>query len=105
VTRKTIASELARSTTEAELLAFVRDLALLRGWLVHHAGDSRRSDAGLPDLILVRPPRVVFAELKTERGRLRPEQKLWIDALGACPGIEAYLWRPSDSDAIVSALR
>ena len=72
---KTVASELARSTTEAELLAFVRDLALLRGWIVHHAADSRRADPGLPDLILVRAPRVIFAELKTERGRLRAEQR------------------------------
>lgn len=105
MTRKTIASELARSTTEAELLGFVRDLALLRRWLVHHAGDSRRSDAGLPDLILVRPPRVVFAELKTERGRLRPAQVEWLDALRACPGVEAFVWRPSDSAEIVSTLR
>ncbi|MDP9479650.1 MAG: hypothetical protein M3R38_28970 [Actinomycetota bacterium] len=39
---------------------------------------------------------VLFAELKTETGGLRPEHRDWLLALGACEGVEARLWRPSD---------
>lgn len=73
----------------------VCDLAELRGWRWHHQHYSKRSPAGWPDLVLVRGPRLVAAELKSERGRVRPEQRVWLDALAAVPGVETYLWRPS----------
>jgi hypothetical protein len=62
----------------------------------HHETDSRRSNAGLPDIIAVRDGRLVFAELKTERGRLRPEQQAWRDELRRLTGAEYYIWRPRD---------
>lgn len=46
--------------------------------------------------MLVRAPVVMFAELKTEAGKVRPEQRDWLDALGRCEGVKASLWRPRD---------
>ena len=74
----------------------VLDLARLAGFLVYHTHDSRRSAPGFPDLVLVRPPAVLFAELKSEGGRLRPEQEAWLATLEDCPGVQARLWRPGD---------
>lgn len=78
--------------TEAQLQQAVLDLAKYTGWLVYHTYDSRRSAAGFPDLVLVRE-RVVFAELKSDGGRLSRFQKRWIEALLAA-GQEVYVWTP-----------
>jgi hypothetical protein len=68
-------------------------LARALGWLVFHAHDSRRSAKGWPDLTLVRPPRLVFAELKVwPRTTLRPEQAVWIERLRAVPCVEVFVW-------------
>lgn len=94
----------SRHESEAGFQAAVIELATLAGWLTHHEYDSRRSSPGYPDLTLVKPPRVIFAELKTARGRVRLEQRRWLDALARCPGVEAVIWRPQDWPAIVLAL-
>jgi len=91
--------------TEKAFLQQVRDLAELCGWLVYHTYDSRRSPEGFPDLVLVRGDKVIFAELKSEKGRVRPEQRMWLDALEKVRKAEACLWRPSDWDRIVEVLR
>ncbi len=91
--------------TEPEFQAQVCQFATLCGWRYYHTLDSRKSVAGFPDLVLVRPPRLVFAELKTERGHVAAEQELWLDALKLVPGVEARLWRPSDWPTIQSVLR
>ena len=91
--------------TEAELQAAVRQVARLGGWLVYHTNDSRRSDKGFPDLVFVHPRtgRHVYAELKSAKGRIRPEQQQWIDALthGGC---EVYVWRPEHWPDAVNAV-
>ena len=74
--------------------------ARLNDWLFFHDWDSRKNAPGFPDLVLVKPPRIIFAELKRQRGRVRPMQTVWLDALGGCAGVETYLWRPSDLDEI-----
>ena len=79
------------------------------GWLSFHAFDSRRSSQGFPDLVLVRPPRLLFVELKSEKGKLSPDQEVWMDRLGrvetAGAGIECYVWRPADFDELARVLR
>lgn len=90
---------------ERELQANVYEAAGVFGWLIYHTYDSRRSSAGFPDLVLVRAPRVIFAELKAENGVITLEQRNWLGQLGACTGIESYLWRPSDWDDILEKLR
>lgn len=82
----------------------VCDFAQLTRWAVWHDHDSRRNAPGWPDLTLLRPPRIVFAELKTERGRLRPAQQTMIDLLRAC-GQEVYVWRPADWPQVMETLR
>ncbi|MDR4533224.1 VRR-NUC domain-containing protein [Glutamicibacter sp. PS] len=63
---------------------------------IYHTHDSRRSPAGFPDLVLVHPRRgVIFAELKSERGRVSDAQQAWLEDLRAA-GQVAYVWRPMD---------
>lgn len=93
------------SITEGELQGFVVTLARLHGWLAYHTYDSRRSEAGFPDLCLVRGGRVIFAELKSEKGKVTAAQQRWIDALTASGTVEVYLWRPSDLDDLDRILR
>lgn len=109
---------LLRSVTEREFQAQVLTLAARLGWQAWHdratnaarrcsaCGATRRvprNDPGWPDLVLVRRPRVVFAELKSERGAPTAEQEAWLDELRAC-GQEAYVWRPSQLDEIEEVL-
>lgn len=80
--------------TEEELSAAVRDLATVLGWRCYHTYDSRRSQPGFPDWVMVRD-RVIFAELKSERGRISIPQQDWLFALGEA-GAERYCWHPVD---------
>ena len=106
--------------TEKEFQASVQELAVPCGWRTYHVHDSRRQVRdrgglpayvgdkdikGFPDLVLVRPPRTIFAELKKEKGRVTPEQRQTLNLLGECPGVETYLWRPSDWDQIMDILK
>ena len=100
--------------TEREFQRAVVELARLTGWRVFHARPAltRRGrwltpiqgDAGFPDLLLCRPPRLIVAELKRNGARPTPQQQGWLDALSACAGVECYLWTPADWDAIVRML-
>ncbi len=81
--------------TEEQLLQAVRSLARLLGWLSYHTRDSRRSDPGFVDLMLAKPPRLILAELKTEKGQLTEAQRAWGNALLECPQVEYAVWRPS----------
>ena len=83
----------------------VLDLAKLYRWHAYHPALSKWSERGWPDLAMVRPPRIVFAELKAEAGSITEHQARWLALLRSCPGVETYLWRPSDLDAIAAALR
>lgn len=93
------------AVTEREFLRMVAELARLLGWRVYHPWLSIRSERGWPDVALCRPPRLILAELKTDRGRVTPSQAEWLDLLGACPGVEVHLWRPADLDTIAAVLR
>lgn len=103
----------ARAMTEAQLLDAVRRLALALGWLPYHTHDSRRSEPGFPDLVLVHPRagRLIFAELKTEAGKVSGAQEDWLTALTAVaeniaralpvgtpgpPAVDVHVWRPTD---------
>lgn len=89
--------------SEAHFQSRVIRLAQLLGWKVFHLLDPIGSPAGFPDLLLRRPPRLVWCELKSEHGRLTPQQRLFLSDLIAC-GQEAYMWKPSDFDTIKSVL-
>jgi hypothetical protein len=86
----------ARQMTERALQDAVVELASRLGWLTYHTHDSRRSQPGFPDLVLVHEPwrRLLVVELKREKGRLSPAQRVWLDALAAA-GVTTAVWRPS----------
>ena len=90
--------------TERQFMADVIRLAEVLGWRTYHTHDSRRSAPGFPDLVLVRRPRVIFAELKAQRGRLTPHQLDWFAELRACHQ-EIYVWRPEDAEKVARILR
>lgn len=82
----------------------VLQYARLRGWRAYHTWASLHSAGGFPDLVLVRRPRVVFAELKREdRGPTRLQAE-WLDDLQASKQ-EVYLWRPSNWPEIERVLQ
>ena len=89
--------------TEKEFDAQVRELCDIYGWRRYHTYRSKHSPAGFPDLVLVRDGRLIFAELKSEKGKLRPEQKEWIAALEET-GVEVYVLRPSQLQEIADLL-
>jgi len=93
---------------EADLQQAVIDLAHLLRWRVAHfrpamtrgrwstpvSGDG----AGFPDLVMVRDGHIIFAELKSTKGRVRIEQMVWLGALQLADGptVRTYTWRPDD---------
>lgn len=85
--------------TEDQFQAWLVGAAEAVGWSWHHETDSRRTRAGWPDLVLWRPRDFLIAELKTERGRVSPEQHKVIAGLAAA-GIEVHVWRPRDRPEI-----
>jgi hypothetical protein len=120
-------SGLPGQPTEAQFTAAVREYAILCGWLFYHTHDSRRSDPGFPDCVFVKPdkrigiveqnfsgpnrPRLIFAELKAEKGRVQTEQRKWLNALEDVAyesverhNVEVYVWRPSDWPEIEKVL-
>jgi hypothetical protein len=100
--------------TERDFQAAVIEAARLFGWRVAHFRPARTAHgwrtpvqadgAGFPDLSAVRGARLIAAELKSERGKLRPEQARWLEALQAA-GAVARIWRPADWAAIEERLR
>ena len=80
---------------EAALQNAVVGLARALGWRHYHTHRSDRSPAGFPDLVLVHAGRgrVLYRELKTEKGRLSTAQTEWLDDLTAA-GQDAGVWRP-----------
>ena len=90
--------------TEKQFQQQVIDLAKLRGWHVYHTHDSRRSEAGFPDLVLVRGGVLLYRELKTDTGRLSPAQSTWLNVIDSAGG-DAETWRPRDWDHIESMLK
>lgn len=88
---------LAEHLTEADFQTMIVDRARALGWLVHHdRGDYRQciaGDPGFPDLVLARGGRVLFVEVKSEKGKVTDAQYGWLTALSG-EGIEAGVWWP-----------
>lgn len=87
----------AKAMSERQLQDQIIELAKRMGFIVYHTHDSRRSEAGFPDLVLVHPKqlRIVWRELKSETGTTTPEQKVWISTLSLV-GEDVDVWRPRD---------
>ena len=89
--------------TEQELQSAAIAIARRYGWIYYHTHDSHNSSPGFPDLVLVRAGRTIFAECKTDTGKLSVEQRQWTDAL-AIAGNEVYVWQPKHLDEIADIL-
>jgi len=48
---------------------------------------------------------VLFVECKTDKGKLRPEQREWLAALHECDGVQVRVWRPAMWSEIEETLR
>lgn len=101
-----------RPPSEAEWQAQVVQLANMGGWRHMHVrrtiGKGNRwttgtSVAGWPDLTLWKADRLIFAELKTDKGKVTADQRAILDSLEAA-GADVYVWRPSDADHVAQVL-
>ena len=92
----------APKMSEAEWQDVVEQFARLHGWWVWHDNDPRRNREGFPDLVLIRE-RVVWAELKSDTGKLRPGQQAMIARLSAAAA-EVHVWRPGDWSTVQTLL-
>jgi hypothetical protein len=82
---------------ESVFLGKVRAIAKRYGWLAYHTHDSRRSEEGFPDLVLVRSDGILFVELKTNAGKVTRQQAVWLDMLSHTGRpVEVYTWRPKN---------
>lgn len=106
-------TEAGRRLAEADWMRQVMEFAQLMGWETFHPRPARTLDGwrtpgsgsmakGWPDLVLVRDGRLIFAELKTDTGRLTASQ----DRVGGILNevAEYHVWRPSDWEWVQAAL-
>ena len=70
-----------------------------KGWRTSITGYK-----GFPDYVAAKGKRIIFAELKSEIGKLTPDQEDWIALLKLCPGVEVYVWKPNDLQEIANIL-
>lgn len=94
----------AEMTSEADFQAQVIAWAKAHGWTVYHTHDSRRSQPGFPDLVMFKGEQLIFAELKTMKGKLSAAQSEWLMGLQGTRTTDCYVWRPIDWDEIEAVL-
>lgn len=112
-----------RPITEAEFSSFVEAALRQFGWRFCHyrtSIDPRRKgawrtaltgDKGFPDYVAVRVPRLLFVELKSDKGILSPDQCEWLKAFRECKEgggmsrVEVHVWRPKDQEVVLAVLR
>ena len=102
---------------EDDFLTWIIDLAHATKWRVAHfrggwSRDGKRfitpvqaDGEGFPDLVLTRDSVTIYAETKSKRGRLTPEQKSWLEVLALNPGNRCFVWRPADRKEIEEVLK
>ena len=88
---------------EKHFQAQVIKIAKAFGWTYYHTYWSKNSPAGFPDLVLVKN-KILYRELKTEKGRLTPAQKMWGENIKKAGG-DWDVWRPSMADKIQEELK
>src|SRR5438132_4550516 len=102
-----MSSEVAQrplSISEKDWQRRVLDCARLFNWRFAHFRPARTTkgwrtalegDRGFPDCVFVKPPRIIFAELKSDSGKATVDQVLWLEDLKSS-GVESYCLRPTD---------
>jgi hypothetical protein len=85
------------------------NLGLILGYRVHWQDDSRRTDAGFPDVLCVGYHSILVFECKsrgekfippkpTKKGRVMPGQIDWLAAFHATGLADSYVVRPHELD-------
>lgn len=88
--------------SERDFQTEVIKFAKMLGWVYYHTHLSKNSVAGFPDLVLAKD-RILYRELKSEKGRLTKDQKMWGERLRAAGG-DWQVWRPSQLEQIYEEL-
>ena len=99
-------SVLRLGISEKEFAQAVVELAEALGWMVWRTWVSLHSPKGEPDLRMVNVDqrRVVWAEVKSDKGKLTAAQAEAILTLRSS-GAEVYVWRPGDWEKIQAVLK
>lgn len=97
--------------TEQQFTNSLLEWAKVYGWRRFHVRNSGarglsqvQGDKGFPDLVLVRPPRLIFAELKVGRNKVADAQSEWLTALNDASLAEVYYWTPAQWTEILRVL-
>lgn len=93
-----------RLIAERTWQAQVVEIAQRFGWACYWTWNSRHSPKGWPDLVLLKPPRMIVAELKRQDGKVTTEQARTLAMLDNCV-VSTHVWRPADIDAVIAALK
>ena len=111
---RTPSAAFSKTVSEAAFQDAVIDLAHVLGWKVAHFRPAKTNQGwrtpvaadgkGFPDLVMVRGERLIFAELKSEKGKMSPEQDAWMEALRFTGALIA-VWQPRHWDHIVQELK
>ena len=81
------------------------EFSKMLGWThCYFTWRSTHSPAGFPDLVLVKPGKIIYIELKSMKGKLSDFQISWLIAL-ACAGQWIYVWKPDCWTEIEEVLR
>lgn len=94
--------DLANMELERDFQNRLTEFMRLEGWQVYSIPDSRRASMkGYPDITAwrVEDQRLLFIELKREKGRVSEAQTYVLESLRALAPripVEVYLWRPHD---------
>ena len=91
--------------TENQFESQIRDLAEMFHWRYYHPFLSKWSERGWPDIVLLRAPRLILAELKSDKGKLSIHQARWLWELRKVRNIEVKIWRPRHIERIAECLR
>lgn len=102
--------------TEAELQRSIVHAARSLGWRDAWTWKSFHSPKGWPDLFLARGLHLLVVELKSDKGKVTPEQEAWLawwrefgvgilrlhsfegpeDKCNGQPRLDVFVWRPAD---------
>lgn len=103
-----------RKARESVWRKLVTDVAKAAGWQVQHVRSVQDrsgqwvnpcSLAGWPDLVLIRPPRMLAVELKAHGGKATPAQVALLADMRTIPGCSALVAKPRDWHRLVPLLR
>lgn len=100
------ASVVLGAMSEAELQRHVTSALTERKWEWWHNPDSRRVNAGLPDILALHPtiPVQLALELKGPKTPVTRKQRQVIELLARIPGVYARIVRPADWPAVLEEI-